>query len=240
MPNQIRCYLGCIIALGSLAIVASLAQWQCSDHQRFTIYFLLALLAGALKVRLPGMTGTYSLTFLFVLIGVEDLTLAETLLIACSSMIVQSIWRAERPRAVQVTFNVAAVAISVAIAFPIARSPQIHPFAGDVVVRLSLAAVVYYVTNTLVVSGILALVEAKPLKNIWFQWLRWSFRYYLIGVATAIAFVASSRTVGWTLSLIVLPVMYVEYLWFHVSIRSQQPRPRGPCEAGAAKYLRSR
>src|SRR5262249_41180698 len=114
------------------------------------------------------------------------------------------------------------VAISVALAFSIARSPQIHPFAGDVVVRLALAALVFYVTNTLLVSGILALVEAKPLGNVWFQWFRCSFRHYLIGVATVIAFVASSRNLGWMLSLIVLPVMYVEYLWLHWNMGGQQ------------------
>src|SRR5271166_3261546 len=80
MPNHARLYVTWVIAVGAILLVAALAHWSCADPLRFAIYLLLALVAGTLKIRLPQMTGTYSLTFLFVLIGVADLTFAETVM----------------------------------------------------------------------------------------------------------------------------------------------------------------
>ena len=70
MSARATTYVGCVIAAGSLAAYPALAHWECADPLRFATYLLLALVAGALKVRLPGMTGTFSLNFLLVLIGI--------------------------------------------------------------------------------------------------------------------------------------------------------------------------
>ena len=47
------------------------------------------------------------MTFLFVLLGVLELSLAETLVIGCTAALVQSLWKTKhRPEAVKVVFNV--------------------------------------------------------------------------------------------------------------------------------------
>ena len=67
-----------------------------------------------MKVRLPGITGTMSVNFLFILIGIADFTLAETLTMGCLAILIQCIWRTRtRPKVVQVVFNIAALAITV-------------------------------------------------------------------------------------------------------------------------------
>ena len=221
MPNRVRRYLTGIITLGSLALIAALAQWRCADPLRFAAYLLLALLAGTLKVRLPGMTGTYSLTFLFVLIGIVDLTVAETLVIASLSMVVQSIWRTQgRPRLIQVIFNAAAVVISAAVSFLAARSLGFGNSLLLHLIELALAASVYFAVNTLLVSGILALESERPLHKIWSQWFRWSFPYYRVGVAIAAMVIVSNRYAGWTYSLLLFPIMYLEYICHRLTVRS--------------------
>jgi hypothetical protein len=218
MLTQAKSYLAGIITLGFLSLAASLQHWTCPDPLRFVTYVLLAMLAGTLKVRLPGMRGTYSLTFLFVLIGIAEFTRGETVVLACVSMIVQCAWNTvDRPRLIQVAFNVAAVAISVAAAFSMARG-----FSQNPVVQIVFGAIVYYVINTLLVSGILALEEEKSLVTVWRQWFHWSLRYYLVGVATALVILESSRYFGWMFSLTLLPIMYIEYLFLRLSIRTPQ------------------
>ena len=64
-----------------------------------------------MKVRLPGMESTLSVHFLFVLLGILELSLAETLVIGCSAVLVQSVWKTKRkPQPIQVVFNVSATA----------------------------------------------------------------------------------------------------------------------------------
>ena len=45
---------------------------------QFICYLLIAMLASRLKVNLPGITGTMSVNFLFILLGILELSFAET------------------------------------------------------------------------------------------------------------------------------------------------------------------
>ena len=53
----------------------------------------IALVASGLKVQLPGIDGTMSVNFLFVLLGILELSLPETLAIGCSAALLQCVWR---------------------------------------------------------------------------------------------------------------------------------------------------
>jgi hypothetical protein len=78
------------------------------------LYLTIALVASGMKVGLQGVTGTMSMSFLFVLIGVSEVGLSGTLLMGCLGMLVQCIFRAKiRPRPVQILFSVASMACSV-------------------------------------------------------------------------------------------------------------------------------
>src|SRR5438445_10407838 len=115
MPTKAKVYIGLIVALGFGLLAGCLVfRAEFPDLPRYFSYLLLAALASTLKVRLPGITGTMSVNFLFILIGVADFTLAETLTMGCAAIVIQCIWRCKRrPRMVQVLFNVAALALSI-------------------------------------------------------------------------------------------------------------------------------
>src|ERR1700736_1509793 len=107
MPATAKLYIGLVIALGfSLLTGCLLFQAQFPDLPRYFSYLLLAVFASTLKVRLPGLTGTMSVNFLFILIGIADLTLAETLTMGCLAILIQCIWRTRtRAKLLQVAFN---------------------------------------------------------------------------------------------------------------------------------------
>src|SRR5882724_6643205 len=65
-----------------VALKVGLDPWSSHDAVRFICYFLISTLASGCKVNLPGVTGTMSVNFLFILIGVVELTLPETMLMA--------------------------------------------------------------------------------------------------------------------------------------------------------------
>ena len=59
-----------------------------------------------------------SVNFLFILLGILELGFAETLGLATGAILVQCFYR-DRPSPLQVTFNLSASAISIAIAYSV-------------------------------------------------------------------------------------------------------------------------
>src|ERR1700752_3873911 len=92
-------YIGSILIAGLSVLVWSVAHWQTQDPRRFSAYLIIACLASGMKVVLPAVNGTMSSHFLFVLIGIVELSSSETILMACAAILVQSFWHAvNRPQ----------------------------------------------------------------------------------------------------------------------------------------------
>ncbi len=218
MPSKARIYIALIVTLGLALLTGCLVfQAQFPDLPRYFSYVLLAMLASTLKVRLPGITGTISINFLFILIGIADFTLAETMTMGCAAIVIQCLWRAKRrPRPVQVVFNVAVLAISIGTAFQVSHFALALARADSLSALLVIAACMFFLSNTLLVSGVLCLIDGQPLKKTWQQCYLWSFPYYLVGSAVAGLVTISSRAVGWEPALLVLPLMYLVYTFYRL------------------------
>jgi hypothetical protein len=80
-----RFYIALVCAAGFLIGAVTLAQadWQSGHTFQFLVYLVFAALASRLKVTLPGVAGTLSVNFIFILPGAMDLGRAETLIISC-------------------------------------------------------------------------------------------------------------------------------------------------------------
>ncbi len=227
MPKNAKIYIALIVTLGFAVLAGCLIfRAEFPDLPRYYSYLLLAVLASTMKVRLPGITGTMSVNFLFVLIGIADFTLAETLTMGCLAILTQCLWRTKRtPRPVQVVFNVAALAASIAAAYQVSHYAMALAHAESLSAMLALAACVYFLSNTLLISGVLSLLEGKPLSKIWQQCYLWSFPYYLVGSAIAGLVTVSSRAIGWQGSLLVLPLMYLVYTFYRLYLARVVPEP---------------
>jgi hypothetical protein len=225
MPIQAKIYIGWIVAAGFALLAGCLLfQPQFPDLPRYFAYLFLAIVASTLKVRLPGIAGTLSVNFLFILIGIADFTMAETLTMGCTAIVIQCLWRTKsRPRVVQVVFNVSALAISIASAYQVSHYALALARADSLSALLALAACVFFLGNTLLVSGVLCLVEGKPLKRIWQQCYLWSFPYYLVGSAIAGLVTVSSRAIGWEAALLLLPLMYLVYTFYRLYLERVAP-----------------
>src|SRR6476619_1620291 len=108
MPTRAKIFIGVTAAIGVAIVATSLWNWHSDDLLRFFCYLAIAVFASSLKVRLPGIDGTMSVNFLFILLGVLELSLPETLVIGCTATLVQSVWQArKRIDPVKIVFNVA-------------------------------------------------------------------------------------------------------------------------------------
>ncbi len=208
MQLKARLYVGAVIGLGVLALVHGLHGWVPSNLFRFACYLALAIPASCLKVTLPGVTGTMSVLFVFLLAGTVELDLAETLLMGALCVTAQCYWHAKlKPRPIQIAFNVAAMVLAITVtyyvywAFPSLSSS----------LRLAIAASAYFVSNTVPVAIVIALTDRQPLGTAWKSYYLWWFPYYLVGAGMVAALSFGNRGIDWKAGVLVVPVVYVIY-----------------------------
>lgn len=218
MPTNAKFYISAVSAagLGAMAYAFLNPPWP-HDLVRFCAYFLLASIAATLKLRLPGLTGTMSIGFVFVLLGISELTLPETMLIACAGVAVQCLWRAKsRPAPVQVLFSVSGVAIALVLAYGGARLVRTQFHAESVSIVLAVATCLYFAANSLLVSGVLSLVRRESFRGVWQQCYLFAFPYYVLGGGVAGLMAASGRQFGWKPALLILPVMGMAFMFYRL------------------------
>src|SRR5271154_3142560 len=105
------------VCLGVATLLWTIANWHSNDPVRLVSFALAAAFGSMLKLRLPGVAGMVSVSALFVLIGIVNLSLPEALAVGALSMLVQCTWRTSAPpRLVQTAFNISVLAVAVFIA----------------------------------------------------------------------------------------------------------------------------
>ncbi len=207
-----KAFVAVTVSLGIVVLALALPHWQSHDLARFVCYLLVAVLASGLKVQLPGIDGTMSVNFLFILLGVLELSLPETVVIGCTASLVQSVWQLrKRLDPIKVLFNVAGMMANASALTYVtyhwlsARAGGNRPF------LLMVAALVFFFANTLPISMVIALTEAKSARRVWSECYFWSFPYYLVGAAAVGLVGFINRSAGWETSLLVLPLIYWVY-----------------------------
>ncbi len=193
-------------------LCSALWHWQSADLTRFLCYLAVAVLASSLKVQLPGIDGTMSVNFLFILLGVMELSLAETMVIGCTATLVQSVWHTRnRLDPVKVLFNVFGMMSNASALCYFSYhwlDAQMHATRP---ILLMVAGLVFFLANTLPISVVIALTEAKSSSKVWKECYFWSFPYYLVGAAAVGLVGVVNQRAGWQTSLLVLPVIYWVY-----------------------------
>lgn len=199
----------------------AMLHWHSENVFRFVCFFGVALFASLLKVRLPGIEATMSANFLFILVGILDLTYAETLLMGCFGGLAQSFWQSKpRPRAIQILFNFANLSISITAANLVFHSSFAYQQGLRWPFLLAAASTTYFMINTLSVSGIIAMTEGRNPLSVWRECYLWSFPYYLLGALVAGGVSLINHAMGWQFAILVLPIVY----WIYRSYRGYLDR----------------
>jgi len=217
MPIRAKAFVFTTAASGIALFGAACVHWQSHDLLKFGCYLLIAVLASTMKVKLPGMDSTMSVTFLFVLLGILELSLGETLLIGCTSALVQSLWRNKhRPEAVKVIFNIFSL-MSNSICLTWFAFHLLSGFLrNSTPLLLIVASCAYFLSNSVPLSIVIALAERRPLRGMWSETYFWTLPYNLAGAAVVGLIHFSNRYVGWETSLLIVPVMFVIYRSFQL------------------------
>ena len=205
------------VVVGLPLLPYALLHWHTQSDLRFACFFGVAVAASVFKVRLPGIEATMSANFLFILVGILDLSYPETLLMGCFGGLVQSIWQSKpRPRLIQLLFNFANLSISITAANLVFHSKSAAQIGLGWPLLLVAASTTYFAINTMSVSGIIALAERRNPLLVWKECYLWSFPYYLLGAMIAGGVSLINRTFGWQFAILVLPLVYWMYRSYRV------------------------
>ncbi len=205
-----KAFIGLIVVAGTGVLLFGAIHQHPRNIPEFTCYLGIAILTSRLKVNLPGIAGTMSVSFLFTLLGLLQLSLSETLVLGVASILVQCLYP-DRPSAVQVTFNLCATAVSTALAFLAFNASLSNHIVAGQALALGVAAAVYFVANTGSIATVISFAEAKSLKKILVECYFWSFPYYIVGAAIAGAIGWFDESFNWETSLLIAPVIYLIY-----------------------------
>ncbi|MGZ4813894.1 MAG: bifunctional diguanylate cyclase/phosphohydrolase [Terriglobales bacterium] len=238
MTLKAKVYLASVYVVGLATLVYTMSQWHWVDFGRFVCYLLIALLASGLKVSLPGINGSMSVNFFFIILGVMELSIPETVIIGCASSLVQTFWRSNtKPKVAQLTFNIANMATAIFAASLAYKFTDIYT-GHTVALMLVAAACTYFVTNTVPVAIVISLTEKKNFQKIWSECYFWSFPYYLVGAAISGLVSYINHFVGWQTSLLVFPVIYWVYRSYRLYLGRLEDEKRH-VENMAALHLRT-
>ena len=219
MPSLAKACIAIIVALATAALTVAASRWNPENFGHFVLFFALAMLASAMKIRLPGFKTTISTNFVFILIAIALFSFGETVLIGLGGALVQSLWKTQqRPKPVQVLFNGACLTVCTAAAYWTSHTALAMLGLNSLVAMMVLGACVYVVLNTGLVSLVISLAERRPLKQVWPSCYEWTFPYFLVGAAVAGLASAAGQGTNWGVTLLVAPVMYFVYVYYRMHI----------------------
>jgi putative nucleotidyltransferase with HDIG domain len=226
-------YLAVIIATGGTALLWCFANWHTDDRPRFLSFLATALVASVLKIRLPGIDANISVSVLFILVSIVNLSLPEALLIAVSSALLQCLWRG-RPKLIHIGFSVCSMASAVFLSswayhYTAARIPEL--------ISLGVLTLTYFVANMFPIASIIALTGSKRLGEVW-RGYRFMPPYYFVGASLAWVIGTVPRAIQWELPFICLPLVYLVHRSNHTYV-AQIEKEKNHAEQMNAVHLRT-
>jgi diguanylate cyclase (GGDEF)-like protein/putative nucleotidyltransferase with HDIG domain len=210
LPAGARLFVGLVIVAGSASLLQAAIHQSSRNIAEFICYVGIAILASRLRVTLPGIMGTLSVNFLFILVAVAELSYAEALTVAAIAMLAQSLYPS-RPTAIQLTFNVCSGAVSTALAYLVYHNSLANKYIDSRTLILCMAATVYFIVNAACVAVVISVSERKPLGKILVDCYFWSFPYYLVGAGIAGTISWFNHSFNWETSLLFTPAIYLIY-----------------------------
>jgi hypothetical protein len=215
MPKTAKAYIALVVLSGAAVLLFAASSWPATGLRQFVIYLGLAALASTLKVRIPGMEGTMSPNFVFLLLGMAACGFSQVVVISLAAALVQSLWAAKRPRLVQVAFSAATLMVSSAMAYKVSHLFLAANTGESSVPFVLLAGSLYFPLNSAMVSIVIGLVSGQPLRQAVLRCYEWVFRHFMGGIIFAgLVSSAYSASTAWRGALVLLPAVLLAYFYY--------------------------
>ena len=225
--------------MGAIALGVAVSGWESPDLLKFAGFLVLATLSAGIRFEAPGITSGLSLSLLFVLFGIAELTASETVVLAATVTLVQCFWnQKQRPGLEQIAFNISTITLAAAVATGIYHSPRMLANQEGAIIRLALATAAFYLVNTVPVAFAVGIAEGFSAWRVWRECYLLSLPYYLGGGAVAQAASVAAHFAGWPTVLLTGPVLYLVFRSYRLYI-SRLENERKHAEAVSGLHLRT-
>jgi len=227
LPIKAKVMIGMVAVASLCALSFGVVRWQTQAWPQLLLLMAAAALSSRLKVKLPGMTSSMSGNLPVILLGVTQLGLFSSLLVAVTAAIAQSYTSGgNKTKPIQFVFNACTLLNASGLAY-MAYHSQIGARATAHTMSLVLAAATYFVANTAPVASIIGLTEGGNPFALWHKVFLWSLPNYVIGAGlTAIASALSSISGLATLAAL-LAVLFAIYQSYKMYVgRAEQTQPK--------------
>jgi PAS domain S-box-containing protein len=195
-------YTSLVIALGLVLLVYCVPWIAATDPLWFGLLLVCAIAASIFKIslQLPGGGATMTLGYVVGFIGILLIGPHPTAAIIGAGICAQCVYRPERRTAIDLRralFSTSAGIITVECAGFVFASIRALPAGFEVdqyVSPLVAAALVYFIVNTGLVAGAVALSSRQPLVHVWHKNFLWSGPSYFV---SALIVGVSAEVVRW-------------------------------------------
>jgi hypothetical protein len=221
VPARAKGFITAATLTAATLAAVTLAQMEAPESPRFALIAGAALLAALAKVRLPGLSGNVSASFVVILFAASELPLAETLLLAAAATLLQSFWKVARPpQPLQVVFNLANVILSATLAAAAAGAAEAATHSLALAILAATAS--YYAANTALVAVVLGLIQHKSAAQIWDTCRFWSLPYFSAGTAVAGLMATVNRSAGAPAAIATLAIMCLIFVAYKAHLAQAQ------------------
>ena len=214
MSRTAKTYIALTICCGVLVLAFAAGSWSSTGLRPFLTFLGLAAISSTLKVRIPGIEGTMSPNFVFLVLGMVFCSFSEVIAITLVAALVQSLWTAKQPRLAQIAFSAAALVLSASAAYQASHLLLGRSAVHSPVALVILAGSIYFPLNTALVAAVIGLVEGKPLALVGGICYQNVFPSFLGGIVFAgLMSGAFSGPTVWRGAIVLLPVIVLGYLY---------------------------
>jgi diguanylate cyclase (GGDEF)-like protein/putative nucleotidyltransferase with HDIG domain len=212
IPLKAALFLSSILILTATAWFTQQDLWALQDHAKYLCYFFAALLAAGLHVKSRSTGASTSMAFVFVLIALVELDIVETLLIAGSAILLQTICRrVDQERVVETLSTLLSTSCATLAAQLVYHWDWLRNANLEVPVRLVIAAVACFFAYTLPIVATTALSGKVTLERLKRSFFIWSAPYYLIAAVVTAFYSAMHPFVNWYTAAFLIPMVYLLY-----------------------------
>jgi len=219
-----QCYVAAVMAAGASALVAFFP----TTYPRpllFTVLVLFACLTSLWKVNLPIATAsgsTLSVSYAADLMALLLLGLQPAIIVAIAGVVTQCSYRVKKSYPLYRTlFSVAAEALTMVatgFAYQQLGGSQVPLHMAGLAKPLVGAIAAYFVVNTGLVAGAIALTSSRSFFKVWRDDFLWSGASFMVaGSAGAMAAVVVARGEHWKAVLLIAPI-YLTYRTYELFV----------------------
>jgi diguanylate cyclase (GGDEF)-like protein/putative nucleotidyltransferase with HDIG domain len=205
-----RIFSTLISAIGMVLFAAGVADWHTTNAVQFTCYLILTILASVLKVGWQGPESRVSFNFLFVLIGMLQFSASEVLLLAGAAGAGTEWVRADKARRYQrCLFGAASMVLAVVLSDSALRVDFVADAWLDRCIQLFVLSSIFFVCHTFPAATVEGLESGRGILQHARDGYLWAFPHYLATSVSAALFTAASSALGWRLTVVTIPVVYL-------------------------------